>query len=428
MIAKRKGLFIILDGLGDGGIESYGGQTPLEQARTPNMDRLIQKGQGGLMDPLFPGVPVGTHTGTGVLLGIPPGMITCLERGPIEAAGIGIHTEPGDILIRCNFATLEANDEGFRIFDRRAGRIKEHTLELTQVLQDVDMGEGIRATLSPATQHRAVLRLSGGNLSSAISDTDPGSGFENQNASLSLAKQTGEAAERTARALNRFMSIAHERLKDHPVNVARRKADLLPANGVLCRSAGLRKNTTSLIGYLGLRAGLVSGESTVLGLGRLLGYQITTDPGFTAMPNTDLKAKFEAARTALEENDILFLHIKGPDICAHDRDYETKKTLLESVDSHLGSMLDSTDNLVVAITGDHSTDSNTGNHTGDPVPSLLSSPISRRDRCTTFGEAECAMGGLGRLTGTSFLCSMLDAMGILRKFKPGDESYYTIAD
>ncbi len=422
MIAKRKGLFLILDGLGDSGIDAFAGKTPLEQARTPNLDRLISDGQGALVDPLYAGVPVGTHTGTGVLLGIPQSEIISMARGPIEAAGIGIHTEPGDVLIRCNFATLEANNEGFRIIDRRAGRISGNTRELTRVLEDIDVGEDICATLSPATQHRAVLRLSGGNLSSAISDTDPGSGFESQNALVSMAKQSGEAADRTARALNNFMAIAHERLKEHPVNLERQRENLLPANGVLCRSAGLRQNTSSLIGHLGLRAGLVAGEGTVVGLGRLLGYHVFTDPRFNSLPNTDLAAKFEAAEAALADNDIVFLHVKGPDICAHDGDYETKKKLLEAIDANLEPLLGR--DLAIAVTGDHSTDCNTGNHTGDPVPSLLFSPQGRRDHCSSFGEADCAAGGLGRIPATGLLCAMLDAMGVMRKFKPGDEAYY----
>ena len=144
MIAKRKGLFLILDGLGDSGIEAFAGKTPLEQARTPNLDRLISDGRGALVDPLYAGVPVGTHTGTGVLLGIPQSEIISMARGPIEAAGIGIHTEPGDVLIRCNFSTLEANNEGFRIIDRRAGRISGNTRELTRVLEDIDVGEDRR--------------------------------------------------------------------------------------------------------------------------------------------------------------------------------------------------------------------------------------------------------------------------------------------
>jgi 2,3-bisphosphoglycerate-independent phosphoglycerate mutase len=232
-----------------------------------------------------------------------------------------------------------------------------------------------------------------------------------------------KAAIKTANAINRFTAISHERLEAHPVNVQRRSEGLLPANGVICRSAGMVNQPSSLINHLGISAGLVAGESTVTGLGRVLGYQVMTDPRFTAMPDTDLQAKVATAKALLEQQDMVFLHIKGPDICAHDHDPQTKKGLLESVDAALGNLL--SPELVVGITGDHSTDSNSGRHVGDPVPSLLYSPDGRRDRCERFGEADCAVGGLGRVSATGYLFSMLDAMGFVRNFKASDTQFLT---
>ena len=414
---------VILDGLGDGGIAGFQGKTPLEAAHTPVMDRLVREGMAALIDPLHQGVPVGTHTGTGILLGIPPKDIAHLTRGPVEAAGIGLTSEWGDILIRCNFATLEEWGDSFRIIDRRAGRIAEDTLELVRELVDVDVGDGISATLYPATQHRAVLRLSGEELSAAISDTDPGSAFQDRGAVRSAPQEAGTAAARTAHALNRFTYLAHTHLDNHPVNRLRRKNGLLAANGILCRSAGKNTQPTSLVKRLGLKGCVIAGESTVVGLAKMLKFQVVSEPGFTSLPNTDLNRKVAATRAALEENDIVFLHVKGPDICAHDKNPEEKKKLLEAFDRQLAELTNQ--NLVIAVTGDHSTNSNTGDHTGDPVPSLLFNPLGRRDLCTQFGESHCAGGGLGRISATGFLCSMLDAMGFMHKYKPGESLFYS---
>jgi 2,3-bisphosphoglycerate-independent phosphoglycerate mutase len=376
-----------------------------------------------LISPLYPGVPVGTHTGTGILLGIPPGEAAKLTRGPVEAAGIGLSSEWGDILIRCNFATLEESGESFRIIDRRAGRISEGTQELARELVDVDLGNGISATLSPATQHRAVLKLSGEDLSPAISDTDPGSAFQDKGVIRSAPQEAGTAAARTAHALNRFLYLAHEHLNTHPVNRIRRDSGLLAANGILCRSAGKNMQLISLVKRLGIKGCVIAGESTVIGLARILKFQVVSEPGFTSLPNTDLKGKVTAARAALDENDIVFLHVKGPDICAHDKKPAEKKAVLEAFDEALALL--QRDDLVIAVTGDHSTNSNTGDHTGDPVPSLLYSPQGRRDLCNQFGESYCAAGGLGQVSATGFLCSMLDAMGFMHKFKPGESHLFT---
>ncbi len=160
---KYRGLVVILDGVGDRPSAALGGRTPLEAAHTPNLDRLAAAGMSGMVDPLLPGMPVGTHTGSGALLGLPPRLLMSLARGPVEAAGIGLDTEPGDVLMRCNFATLEEVVDGFNIVDRRAGRIREGTQELAAALKDMAVAPGISATLRPASQHRAVLRLSADN-------------------------------------------------------------------------------------------------------------------------------------------------------------------------------------------------------------------------------------------------------------------------
>ena len=112
---KRNGLIIILDGLGDRPIPDLDGATPLEAAHTPNMDQLVTRGRCGLVDPLYPGVPVSTHTGAGVLFGINTRDAFLLPRGPVEAAGTGLPIMPGDIALRCNFATLRADTAGLEL-------------------------------------------------------------------------------------------------------------------------------------------------------------------------------------------------------------------------------------------------------------------------------------------------------------------------
>jgi 2,3-bisphosphoglycerate-independent phosphoglycerate mutase len=160
-MVRYKGLMIILDGLGDRCCEELDGRTPLESALTPNLDRLAQEGLTGMVDPLLPGVPVGTHTGTGVLMGLAPADAAALARGPVEAAGIGLELHPGEVVLRCNFATLSEDGDGLAIRNRRAGRIREGTAELAEELQNMQLGDGITGDLYPATHHRAVLRLGG---------------------------------------------------------------------------------------------------------------------------------------------------------------------------------------------------------------------------------------------------------------------------
>ena len=419
---RYRGLMIIIDGMGDRPCPDMAGSTPLEAAMTPNLDRLAHAGLTGMMDPLVAGAPVGTHTGTGVLMGLAPADAACMARGPVEAAGIGLDLQPGDLALRCNFATLAGSGAGAAIRDRRAGRILEGTAELAAELQDVPLGEGISGSLHPATQHRAVLHLRGPDMSAEITDTDPGSARQANGLLAARPRAPGDrAAARTAQAINRFVEEAHRRLSGHPVNRQREAQGLLPANGILTRGAGRHTRLGNLVVHLGLTASVITGERTVEGLGRLFDFRIINRPGFTALPQTDMDAKLAATLAELETRDLVFLHIKGPDISSHDRDPAGKKSAIERIDRVLAGL--PRDDLVIGVTGDHSTDSGVGRHCGDPVPALMLAPNGRRDAVELFGESTCIAGGLGRITATSFLIGMLDAMGAMRNFEPADRRF-----
>ena len=406
---SHRALVVILDGLGDRPVAALDGRTPLDSAETPFMDQLAAVGTCGLTQPLAPDLAVDTPTGTALLLGVPRAEVEELARGPVEAAGVGLDVEPGDVAIRCNFATLENGVGGLVIRDRRAGRIREGTEALALALASVPLGNGITATVRPASQHRAVLRLSGPGLSARISDTDPGGGEIGSIVLPCEPLDPGDTdARRTADALNHFLARGHEVLQHHPVNDARRSRGEPPANGVITRGAGVVTNLESTLRRKGLRTTIVAGERTVIGLGRLLGFHIRSDPRFTGLPDTDVAAKVSAAQTALEDSDVVFLHIKGPDVCAHDRDPGAKRALFERTDRALSQL--SRDGLIIAICGDHGTDSNTGDHIGDPVPALLSGDGVQPDAVERFHEAACADGALGRLATSEFLQRCLDAL------------------
>ncbi len=419
---QHKGLVIIFDGIGDRPCAALGGATPLESAVTPALDALADRGLCGMMDPLYPSVPVDTHTGTGILMGLSPRDASRLSRGPVEAAGVELPIQNGDVALRANFATLEPCDGEFRAIDRRAGRISTGTSELAAVLTDVSLGHDIVASLRPATQHRAVVHLSGPNLSGRITDTDPGAGNTlGYVATCEPLDADNAEAVLTAEALNEFLAVARERFTDHPVNIERLNHGLPPANGIITRGAGKLGDLRNTVMLIGLRAALVSGECTVKGLGRLFGYTVVSQPTFTARQDTDLDAKVAATEKALESHDLVFLHIKAPDICSHDMDADGKRAFLQRADAAIGRLF--SPDRVVAVTGDHSTDSNVGRHVGDPVPSILCAPLGRRDRCRGYGETSCMSGGLGRISGHSLLLAVLDAMGVLSNYRPIHDPY-----
>ncbi|MDH3592688.1 MAG: alkaline phosphatase family protein [Planctomycetota bacterium] len=397
----RKGLLIILDGLGDQPVPALGNRTPLEAAYTPHLDRVANQAACSLVDTTVPGLPVATEVGVAVLLGLGRDEAKNVVRGPIEAAGVGVALMPGDLAIHANFATLRDEADGrIKVLDRRAGRIREGTLELAAAASGLDLGDGIRADVHPASQHRVVVRFTGPGLSADVSDTDPGA------ASDTMLVNPCIGHEATARAVNRFVALAREKLGNHAVNRDRRARGLPEANGLITRSAGVATKWEGRVRGAVDRAALVAAERTVIGMGRLLGYHAFVDARFTALPDTDLEAKREVARHALKNHDLVVLHIKGTDICAHEKDADGKRRFIERVDEMMAPLFE-TDH-VIAVTADHGTSSLTGVHIPDPVPALLRIPGETAPGCHMFSETSCC--GTGVQTAEQFLDTLLAAL------------------
>ena len=423
MPQQNRGVLVIGDGMGDRPAAALDGLTPLQAARTPRLDALVAGGICGQVDPVFPGLPLATHTGTAVLIGLPIRDVFDLSRGPVEAAGAGMTLEPGDVAVRCNWATVQQSGDGLAILDRRAGRIRDEIEELAAALEDIPCFDGVTTTFRQATQHRAVLRLSGAALSAEVTDTDPGSRAEAAFVLPCRARHAEDsAAERTAEALNRFIHEAHRRLEGHPVNVGRAARGEAPANAIITRGAGKARKLKSLINHLDLKAALVAAERTVLGLGELFKYDVLSDEAFSALPDTDLHGKVARVQEALSDHDVVFLHVKGADICAHDRDPVAKREFFERLDEALAPLLEA--DFVVGVCSDHSTNSMTGLHCGDPVPAALRAPGGRVGPVRVFNETACMGGGLGRLTSNAFLTTFLDAMGAIGELRAGDRHFF----
>ena len=411
-----KAIVIVLDGLGDRPAAVLGNRTPLENAATPHLDQAAKRGINGLLHPLSGWLPVGTQVGMGLLLGLPPSDVHLLNRGPVEAAGAGISLQNGDVALRCNFATLAKEEPSFSIVNRRAGRIKEKREDLRDVLNGIDLGNGITSRFELTTGHRGVLVLSGPGLSHRISDTDPGAGYESKGV-LWCTPLIPEAAT-TAQAINTFIARSHQILDAHPVNEERRANGLMPANGMLTRGAGYVSTLRNQLQHLGLQTALVTGERTALGLARLFGFTAIHKPSFTATSETDIAGKVTATLEATSNHDIVFLHIKAPDIFSHDGDPKGKSDFLEHIDKHLEPLLNS--GHVVGITGDHSSDSTLQRHVGDPVPTTLLAPHSRKDNVEQLSESACITGALGQLSATAFITAILDHMNRLPNYSTQD--------
>ena len=387
--SKYKIMLVIIDGLADIPIEGLGNQTPLEVAKTPNLDKIASRGQSGMLWPYIPWTPLGSGPAHLALLGYDP-LKNYVGRGPLEALGFEIPTDEGDVIIRLNFATID--EETRMVVDRRAGRIEtELTKKLFEYINDNMEHEpsqfpGISWKIHNTRGYRGVICL--GNASSWIDGSDP-RGFEKVRTIKNM--KDDEVSIRTAKFMNWFLNETHQLLRDHPINRERIKNGLPPANHLLSRGAGKIEYPVPFAEkYKFENPVFISGYPLYSGLARFLDIEIQK-------PDTpNINAKFKKASELFPEHDIVILHIKDPDIAGEDGNPVSKIKMLEEIDLGFKYILDIlTPEDTIIITADHATPAKIMDHSGHPVPILAWGPYTGHDDVTKFSEKECAKGSLG---------------------------------
>ena len=233
---------------------------------------------------------------------------------------------------------------------------------------------------------------------------------------LATPLNDSQAAKKTADILNKVLQKFHEILKDHPVNKERIAAGLPPANFILTRGAGQVPDIDPITERLGFKGACVASESTVLGVANIAGYSLIHQVGMTGNLDTDVKLKAKLAIEALETNDIVFVHLKVPDLMGHDNNPLGKVAAIEKFEEMLSYIVAARpENTLIALAADHSTPCQRKEHSGDPVPIVFNGPSVRIDRNDKYNEIDCAYGGMNRISGSDFASLVFDYLELTVK-------------
>jgi 2,3-bisphosphoglycerate-independent phosphoglycerate mutase len=422
----NKFFYVILDGLGDDPLDVLDGRTPLEVARTPHLDRLAARGRNGYVTTVGEGIAPESDIAVFAILGYDPHEHHT-GRGPLESVGSGVEVNDGDLAYRVNFATVEAHDGGWAIVDRRVGRdlTSEEARALAEEVQQKVSVDRASFEFRATVGHRGilVLRSDEGPLSAEVENSDPAYGRQG---SLGVALETFDnevvtvrptggneddpAAQRAAGLTNEWLRKSFEALDASEVNVKRRAERKLPGNFILTRDGG--DHVPKLVPFkekFGPEMGCFVEMPVELGIARLMGMGVVEAP--TDLPPREQYERWaELALEAIGGYDGLYIHIKGPDVPAHDGDHDAKIRSIEDIDGHFfAPLLDSLDlkRAVVAVTADHSTSCARKSHTDGPVPLLISGGDVSADGVDTYGETASRNGALGHLRGPQIMPNLV---------------------
>jgi 2,3-bisphosphoglycerate-independent phosphoglycerate mutase len=393
-LAEDKGgkiLLLVMDGLGGLPMQP-GGQTELEAANTPNLDRLAKAGCSGLSIPVARGIAPGSGPAHLALFGYDP-LVYDIGRGVLEAIGIGLDVDRGDVAVRGNFCTIDGNGI---ITDRRAGRIPtEEGEKRVELLKDIKV-DGVDVQIRAGEGYRFALVLRGEGLSDQVEDTDP----QATGVPPLPAKATIPAAEHTATVINEWLAQAKERLKGQE-----------PANMVTLRGFATDPNLPKYKEVYKLNAACVAVYPMYKGVSRLVGMKvIDTDAHDT------VQDEFNKVAEIWNEYDFVFCHVKYTDSRGEDGDFDAKVKVIESVDAALPTLTALNPDVMI-VTGDHSTPAKLRSHSWHPVPTLLHAPETHMpDLVERYGERPAMAGGLGQFLAADLMPLAMAHAKRLQKF------------
>ena len=385
-----KVVMLVVDGLG-GAPHPETGKSELEEARTPNLDKLASRSVCGLTTPVMPGVTPGSGPGHLSLFGYDP-VKYLIGRGVLEALGIDVEIREGDVAARGNFCTVDGQG---KLVDRRAGRISsQESIPICEQLDQIEV-PGLEVSILPVQDYRFVALFRGEGLSEDVTETDP--------QILDVPPRRVEAmnpgAEKTAAAANALIEGAREALGDRD-----------RANMVLLRGFSQLPELPDFGQMYRLNPAAIAAYPMYRGLAKVAGMTvIPTGPNF--------QAEVETLAQRFQEHDFFYLHYKPADAAGEDGDFNAKVQALEALDEFIPGLLDlQPDAFVVA--GDHSTPSILAAHGWQPVPLLIHSKLTLGEGVAAFDERNCAAGSLGRIPATHLMFLALAHAGKLVKFGP----------
>ena len=378
---KMKYAIIIPDGCADEPQESLQGRTPLEAADLPAMDRVARAGVVGRSSNVPESLAPGSDVANLSLMGYDP-LAHFTGRAPLEAAAQGIELGPDDWAVRCNLVTVE--DQVMRDFT--ADHIS--TPEATALLESAQETLGSEnVQFYPGVSYRNLLVWRNKGQAVPFSpDTRTIPPHDLTDKSVADGYPRGPGSD----LLNEMMSQSLSIFQEHPVNVARREAGKLPATNIWLWGLGSMPRLATFAELHGVRGAMITAVDLLRGLAKLIGWRRIEVPGATGYTDTDYAAKGRYAIDALDEVDLVCVHVEATDEASHEGDLKAKIKALEEIDRHIVGpvyeALKKHGEYRILVSPDHPTPLRTKTHSHGYVPWAIAGSGVARDGATSYDD------------------------------------------
>lgn len=400
-----KYIIVLADGMADEPIEEIGYTTPMEYARTPNLDRLAEAGEVGLVDTIPKGMSPGSDTANLSVMGYDPTKYYT-GRSPLEAISIGATMEEKDVCFRVNFVTLseEESYESKVILDHSADEITTAESEiLLQVVKEFFQDEDLTFYRGVSYRHALIWK----NGSTQV-DLTPPHNILGKRITDHLPK--GDHSQR----IEDMMRKSYELLDQHPVNVERRKKGLRPANSVWLWGEGTRPAIPTFQELFQMKGTMISAVDLLKGIAIAAQMDSIDVEGATGNIHTNYQGKVEAVLRAIDSgSDFVYLHIEAPDECGHQGNLKDKIKAIELIDEKVIAPLIDAMNIrnveyKIGILPDHPTPICIRTHTSEPVPYLIYTSNKFMNNPYKYNEKQAKESGRFIGTGYKFMPYFLD--------------------
>lgn len=379
-----KHCIVILDGAAGWPLPELGGRTCLQYASTPNLDGMVRAGMLGMAYTVPEGMEPSSSAACTSIIGYDP-VADYVGRGAIEAASMGIKLGSDEVALRVNLVSIQngvmSSYSGGSISTQDSRPI---VTALASQLNDETF------TLYPGIAYRHILVVKGHPELAELHCTPP---HDISDKPIEGRTPAGEGAD----LLLDLMDRARPLLAQDPVVGRRAESGSLPVTDIWPFWPGVAPSgMVPFTQARGIRAAMTSGVDLLNGLAVLADIDRLDIAGVSDGPDNDYRAQALGALAALEDHDLVIVHVESPDEAGHAGDFAAKIAAIEAIDRHvLSHVLRYDGDIRILAMPDHPTPVALKTHVGEPVPFVLFGPGISHNGAEEYTEAAATATGLG---------------------------------